>query len=151
MRALGTARNGGHIASPLYHDYLDLKKKHGAEAAKQIIQFRLSHLDELISVAEEEGMTEESQCRKVDTYEAAIWRSCQVRRVDEARWMGRRECSSWRRAGSSRRRAARRKYLRNPSLLPCHPPPLIVRSTTQESRFLTPCRASPAASRRSAM
>ncbi|KAK0245316.1 hypothetical protein EDD85DRAFT_731024, partial [Armillaria nabsnona] len=36
--------------------------------AKQIIQFRLSHLDELISVAEEEGLTEEGQCRKVDTY-----------------------------------------------------------------------------------
>ncbi|KAK0245304.1 FAD dependent oxidoreductase-domain-containing protein [Armillaria nabsnona] len=64
-----TARNGGHITPPLYHDYLDLKKKHGAEAAKQIIQFRLSHLDELISVAEEEGLTEESQCRKVDTYD----------------------------------------------------------------------------------
>ncbi|KAK0440839.1 FAD dependent oxidoreductase [Armillaria borealis] len=64
-----TARNGGHITPPLYHDYLELKKKHGAEAAKQIIQFRLSHLDELISVAEEEGLTEESQCRKVDTYD----------------------------------------------------------------------------------
>ncbi len=64
-----TARNGGHITPPLYHDYFDLKKKHGAEAAKQIIQFRLSHLDELISVAEEEGLTEESQCRKVDTYD----------------------------------------------------------------------------------
>ncbi|PBK61973.1 hypothetical protein ARMSODRAFT_852027, partial [Armillaria solidipes] len=34
--------------------------------AKQIIQFRLSHTDELISVAEE-GLTEESQCLKVDT------------------------------------------------------------------------------------
>ncbi|SJL16476.1 uncharacterized protein ARMOST_20002 [Armillaria ostoyae] len=51
---------------PLY--CLNLKKKHGAEVAKQIIQFRLSHLDELISVVEEEGLTEESQCRKVDTY-----------------------------------------------------------------------------------
>ncbi len=51
--------------SQLY--YLDLKKIHGAEAAKQIIESRLSHLDELMSVAEEEGLTEESQCRKVDT------------------------------------------------------------------------------------
>ncbi|KAG7450844.1 FAD dependent oxidoreductase [Guyanagaster necrorhizus] len=64
-----TARNGGHITPPLYHDYLDLKKKHGAEAAKQIIEFRLSHLDELIRVAEEEGLTKESQCRKVETYD----------------------------------------------------------------------------------
>ncbi len=46
----------------LYHDYLDLKKKHGAEAAKQ--QFRLSCLH----IAEEEGLTEVSQCRKLDTY-----------------------------------------------------------------------------------
>ncbi|PBK79868.1 hypothetical protein ARMGADRAFT_1092735 [Armillaria gallica] len=69
MRVLGLQRvMKGDITPPLYHDYLDLKKKHGAEAAKQIIQFRLSHLDELISVAEEEGLTEESQCRKVDTY-----------------------------------------------------------------------------------
>ncbi len=51
--------------SQLY--YLDLKKKHSAEAAKQIIESRLSHLDELMSVAEEEGWTEESQCHKVDT------------------------------------------------------------------------------------
>ncbi|KAK0456960.1 hypothetical protein EV421DRAFT_1755804, partial [Armillaria borealis] len=38
-----TARNGGHITPPLYHHYLDLKK-HGAEVAQHIIQFRLSHL-----------------------------------------------------------------------------------------------------------
>ncbi len=38
-----TVRNGGHITPQLYHGYLDLKK-HGTEAAKQIIQFRLSHL-----------------------------------------------------------------------------------------------------------
>ncbi|KAK0207927.1 hypothetical protein DFS33DRAFT_1458941 [Desarmillaria ectypa] len=64
-----TARNGGHITPPLYHDYLDLKKKYGAEAANEIIKFRLCHLDELISVAKEESLTEESQCRKVDTYD----------------------------------------------------------------------------------
>ncbi|KAK0444904.1 uncharacterized protein EV420DRAFT_986753 [Desarmillaria tabescens] len=51
-----TAWNGGHITPLLYHDYLELKEKHGAEAAKQIIRFRLSHLDVLIGVAEEEGM-----------------------------------------------------------------------------------------------
>ncbi len=46
-----------------------MKKKHDAEAAKQIIQFRLSHLDELISVAEEQGLTEEGQYRKADAYD----------------------------------------------------------------------------------
>ncbi|PBK61964.1 hypothetical protein ARMSODRAFT_1062406, partial [Armillaria solidipes] len=50
-----TARNGGHITPTRYHNYHDLKKKHGPEAAKQIIQFRLSHLDKLLSVAEEEA------------------------------------------------------------------------------------------------
>ncbi|KAK0444908.1 FAD dependent oxidoreductase [Desarmillaria tabescens] len=64
-----TARNGGHVTPPLHHDYLELKSKHGAEAARQIIRFKLSHLDELIGVTEEEGLTEESQCRKVETYD----------------------------------------------------------------------------------
>ncbi|KAK0232756.1 hypothetical protein IW262DRAFT_1451228 [Armillaria fumosa] len=63
------AWNRRHITPTLYHNYHDLKKKYGAEVTKQVIQFRLSHLDEMISVAEEEGLTEESQCRKVDTYD----------------------------------------------------------------------------------
>lgn len=33
-----TARNGGHIIPLRHHDYLDLKKKPGTEAAKQIIR-----------------------------------------------------------------------------------------------------------------
>ncbi|PBK79873.1 hypothetical protein ARMGADRAFT_1092740 [Armillaria gallica] len=49
---------------PLHYDYPGLKEKHSAEAAKQVIHLRLSHLDELISVSEEEGLTEKSQCRK---------------------------------------------------------------------------------------
>ncbi|SJL03048.1 uncharacterized protein ARMOST_06393 [Armillaria ostoyae] len=63
----GAQRNGDHAAA-IYHDYLDLKKKHGPEAANQVIQFRLLHLDELSSVAGEEGLTEESQCRKYDVF-----------------------------------------------------------------------------------
>ncbi|SJL03054.1 uncharacterized protein ARMOST_06399 [Armillaria ostoyae] len=66
MRVLGLS--GMEITPPLYHDYLDLKKKHGPEAANQVIQFRLLHLDELSSVAEEKGLTEESQCRKYDVF-----------------------------------------------------------------------------------
>ncbi len=66
MRIRTTAWNGGNITSLLYHDYLDLKKKHGAEAAKQ--QFRLSRLD-----IAEEGLTEESQCRKLDTYDVLFF------------------------------------------------------------------------------
>ncbi|KAK0506551.1 FAD dependent oxidoreductase [Armillaria luteobubalina] len=90
-----TARNRGHITPPLYHDYLDLKKKHGTEVAKQIIQFRLSHLDELISVAEEEGLIEESQCRKVDTYDVYF---------DKGLWLG---YERWAGGYAARRRGER--------------------------------------------
>jgi hypothetical protein len=37
-------RNGGHITPLVFHDYLALKKEHGAEMAKSIIEFRLAHL-----------------------------------------------------------------------------------------------------------
>ncbi|PBK79875.1 hypothetical protein ARMGADRAFT_1040509 [Armillaria gallica] len=52
------------IMQPLHHNYHDSKKKHGVEVAKQIIHLQLSHLDELISAAEEEGLTEKSRRRK---------------------------------------------------------------------------------------
>ncbi|PBK59156.1 hypothetical protein ARMSODRAFT_1027653 [Armillaria solidipes] len=61
-----TARSGRHITPPLYRDYHDLKKKHDAQAVKQIIKFWLSHLDGLISVA----------CRKVDTYDIFFIETC---------------------------------------------------------------------------
>ncbi|PBK60027.1 hypothetical protein ARMSODRAFT_1069247, partial [Armillaria solidipes] len=61
-----TVRNGRHIMPTLYHDYHNLKKKHCTQAAKQIIQFMLSHLEKLISAAEEE--TEENQCCKYDAF-----------------------------------------------------------------------------------
>ncbi|SJL03056.1 uncharacterized protein ARMOST_06401 [Armillaria ostoyae] len=48
-----TARNGRHITPTLYHNYHDLKKKHGAEAAKQIIR---------------RGLTEENQCRECNVF-----------------------------------------------------------------------------------
>ncbi|KAJ7115955.1 FAD dependent oxidoreductase [Mycena epipterygia] len=64
-----TARNGGHITPPLYHDYLALKKEHGAEMAKSIIRFRLAHLAELIQVSEDEHILVDSQCREVETFD----------------------------------------------------------------------------------
>ncbi|TRM69265.1 FAD dependent oxidoreductase [Schizophyllum amplum] len=64
-----TARNGGHITPPLYHDYALLKKEFGAQAAQHIIRFRLAHLSELLQVAEEEGLLEDSQCRQVETFD----------------------------------------------------------------------------------
>ncbi len=34
-----TVRNGGHITPLRHHDYLDLQKKPGTEAVKQIIRW----------------------------------------------------------------------------------------------------------------
>ncbi|KAF7784803.1 hypothetical protein Agabi119p4_968 [Agaricus bisporus var. burnettii] len=64
-----TGRNGGHITPVLYQDYSELKKKHGAEVAGEIVRFRLSHLDELLAVASEENLLEESQCRETRAYD----------------------------------------------------------------------------------
>ena len=59
-------RNGGHITPPLFHDYQELKKEHGEQNAQRIIRFRMAHLHELTRVAEQEGVLEHSQIRKVE-------------------------------------------------------------------------------------
>ncbi|EAU93246.1 hypothetical protein CC1G_11228 [Coprinopsis cinerea okayama7 len=64
-----TGRNGGHITPILYQDYSNLKRKHGKEAAKKIIRFRLSHISELLRVAEEEGLLDDSQGRRVEAFD----------------------------------------------------------------------------------
>ncbi|KAF8216541.1 FAD dependent oxidoreductase [Mycena galopus ATCC 62051] len=64
-----TARNGGHITPPLFHDYFALKKELGAEMAKSIIGFRLAHLAELMKVSKEDGIVADSQCREVETFD----------------------------------------------------------------------------------
>lgn len=51
----------------LYNDYAALKKAHGASAARQIILFRLSHIQALISAAKEDGpLLLDSQARKLE-------------------------------------------------------------------------------------
>ncbi|KAJ6581543.1 FAD dependent oxidoreductase [Mycena capillaripes] len=64
-----TARNGGHVTPLLYHDYVALKKEHGAEMAKKILKFRMAHLAELIRVSEEDDILADSQCRQVETFD----------------------------------------------------------------------------------
>ncbi|KAG2066727.1 nucleotide-binding domain-containing protein [Suillus decipiens] len=61
-----TGRNGGHIFPATYHDYEDLKKRVGEDMAKKMIRFRKAHLDEILAVAAEEGITEYTQCRAVE-------------------------------------------------------------------------------------
>ncbi|KAL2832728.1 FAD dependent oxidoreductase-domain-containing protein [Aspergillus pseudoustus] len=59
-----TGRNGGHILETA-EEFADLEEKHGLEAATKIMRFRMAHLSEMLAVAEEYGITEESQARKV--------------------------------------------------------------------------------------
>ncbi|KAI9040535.1 NAD(P)/FAD-dependent oxidoreductase [Aspergillus affinis] len=59
-----TGRNGGHILETV-EEFTELEQSIGLEAAKKVVQFRLSHLDEVLAVAEEYGLVEEAQARKV--------------------------------------------------------------------------------------
>ncbi|KAF5361712.1 hypothetical protein D9758_007295 [Tetrapyrgos nigripes] len=64
-----TGRNGGHVSPFLYAEYPELKKKLGSEEAKAIIRFRLTHIEELLRVAEEEDLLVDSQTRRVQAYD----------------------------------------------------------------------------------
>ena len=63
------SRNGGHITPVLYPDYIGLKETYGKEMAKKIIRFRLSHLEQLLAVAKEENLLDDSQCRQVEAFD----------------------------------------------------------------------------------
>lgn len=65
-----TGRNGGHINEVGYSEYMHLAELYGREAAAKITKFRIGHLDELMKVAKEEGLVEESQIRVVDSVSA---------------------------------------------------------------------------------
>ncbi|KAH8435265.1 NAD(P)/FAD-dependent oxidoreductase [Aspergillus melleus] len=59
-----TGRNGGHILETV-EEFIELEQSFGLEAAKKVVRFRLAHLDEVLAVAEEYGLVEEAQARKV--------------------------------------------------------------------------------------
>lgn len=60
-----TGRNGGHILET-GEDFIDLEADHGLEAAKAIMKFRLSHLAEIMSVANSLGIAKQCQAREVE-------------------------------------------------------------------------------------
>ncbi|KAI4525585.1 FAD dependent oxidoreductase [Schizophyllum commune Loenen D] len=90
-----TGRNGGHITPPTYHVWAQFKARFGLDAARDIVRFRLQHIEDLLKVVEEEdnirngtpndrpGANEEdrvsdasrtslltnSQCRRTDSYD----------------------------------------------------------------------------------
>jgi hypothetical protein len=59
-----TGRNGGHILETA-EEFSSLEEQFGLEEAKKIMKFKLSHLNELLKVAEEYGLTESVQARRV--------------------------------------------------------------------------------------
>ncbi|KAJ5949116.1 hypothetical protein N7454_000700 [Penicillium verhagenii] len=59
-----TGRNGGHILETA-DEYAELVDECGEETAQKTMRFRLAHLKEMLGVAEELGLTEETQARKV--------------------------------------------------------------------------------------
>ncbi|KAI0761166.1 FAD dependent oxidoreductase [Trametes elegans] len=61
-----TGRNGGHVNPPLYHDYTELKDKFGEHTARVMVAFRRAHLTELLRIAAEEDILNESQCRETE-------------------------------------------------------------------------------------
>lgn len=59
-----TGRNGGHILETA-DEYAEFEDKFGTHEARRLIRFRLAHLREMLAVAEELGLTEVAQARKV--------------------------------------------------------------------------------------
>lgn len=76
----GTGRNGGHIIELPYEDYDFQVSMLGRSATKEIVQFRLDHLAEMVEISETQ-MTEkaakESEVRVVEAADAVF---------DQAQW-----------------------------------------------------------------
>ncbi|KAI5292093.1 hypothetical protein KEM52_006632 [Ascosphaera acerosa] len=74
-----TGRNGGHINEVAYSEYGHFKAVYGKEAAQKILRFRMNHIPETIKMAEEEGLTEIGQVRRVTTesvaYDKGAWKA----------------------------------------------------------------------------
>ncbi|KAJ6104528.1 hypothetical protein N7523_010848 [Penicillium sp. IBT 18751x] len=77
-----TGRNGGHILENA-DEYADFADEFGEDAARKLIRFRLAHLREMLGVAEELGLTEIAQARKVQFLSAYFgdenWKSAKER------------------------------------------------------------------------
>ncbi|GFF55382.1 putative FAD dependent oxidoreductase [Aspergillus lentulus] len=72
-----TGRNGGHILETA-EEFAALEAAHGFEAAKKIVKFRMAHLQEIRKTADEYGLTEEAQVRKVQFlcvyFDERVWK-----------------------------------------------------------------------------
>lgn len=59
-----TGRNGGHILETA-DEYAEIVDVFGEESARKLLRFRLAHLKEMLGVAEDMGLTETTQARRV--------------------------------------------------------------------------------------
>ncbi|PIG89370.1 FAD dependent oxidoreductase [Aspergillus arachidicola] len=77
-----TGRNGGHILETV-EEFADWEAHYGLEAAKALTRFRLAHLEEILKVADQYGLTQETQARKVEFLSVHF---------DEERWRQTAQC-----------------------------------------------------------
>ncbi|KAI5833130.1 DAO-domain-containing protein [Schizophyllum commune Tattone D] len=86
-----TGRNGGHITPPTYLEWAQLKARVGLEAAREIVRFRLQHIEDLLKVAMEEdrlrnGTANDNMPRGTDEEgrpnDASLLTNSQCRRTD---------------------------------------------------------------------
>lgn len=72
MMSYRACRNGGHINPPLWHDWTDLKERHGEKNARLLINFRLAHVREMLAIAQKEDIMTESQLRETEHVEVHL-------------------------------------------------------------------------------
>ena len=93
-----TGRNGGHILET-GEALAPLADSIGIEAAKKILKFRLAHLNEMLNIADQWGLTDECQARRVQflgvyfdekPWKEALdrfWRFKEAMPVESATWL----------------------------------------------------------------
>lgn len=93
-----TGRNGGHILET-GEALGGLADAFGDEAAKKIVKFRLAHLNEMLNIADQWGLTNECQARRVqflsvfldeEPWNVALdgfWRFKEAMPVESAEWI----------------------------------------------------------------
>ncbi|KAL1727843.1 FAD dependent oxidoreductase-domain-containing protein [Schizophyllum commune] len=81
-----TGRNGGHITPPTYLEWSQLKARVGLGAAREVVRFRLQHIEDLLEVAREEDrlrhINEDSKDGTVASNNPSLLNNSQCRRTD---------------------------------------------------------------------
>jgi hypothetical protein len=77
----GTGRNGGHIKESPYQEWGNLVKRFGRAAADEVVRFRMAHLQQILDMAQREGIQEIADARLVDSVDVY----CEPEAWDEAK------------------------------------------------------------------